>query len=83
MKYNNNFTTKQLILYNHKALNKNEIDVPTWWNFLETINDPELIKTILGDIYKAEKRLKDIKNSFYYKTKIRKYCECKNLLFFA
>ena len=71
---------KQIIKENYKKFlintNKSSEGVKMWWAFIDT-QDKNLVKEVVESMTKIERRLRDFKDGFYYKTKIRKFANLK------
>lgn len=74
MKKQANFTKEQEVRFMFTQLEKNLITIQEWWNFIELTNNQALIEKVVMNTSDARNRLKDYKDSFYYQTKIRQYC---------
>tara|TARA_R100000655_G_scaffold97187_2_gene140005 strand:- start:3587 stop:4087 length:501 start_codon:yes stop_codon:yes gene_type:complete len=71
---------KQIIKENYKKFlintDKSSEGVKMWWAFIDT-QDKNLVKEVVESMTKIERRLRDFKDGFYYKTKIRKFANLK------
>lgn len=47
--------------------------IQVWWDYIAK-QPKELVSEIVDHMFKIEERLKDFKNGYYFKNKVRKYC---------
>lgn len=57
----------------YKALNNKTIGIQEWWDFIETKDKNEIIE-VIHFMDSVIGRLKSFINGFYYKNKVRNYC---------
>jgi len=74
MKSQDNFSPKQRISYMLKLLTKNSITVQQWWEFIANVEDKDILRSVIEQMRDIEDRIRDFKNGYYFRMKIRKFC---------
>ena len=60
-----------------KKLHKEQISWSEWEQFIRTVDDKVLLRECVKYVHDIRDRLKNIHNSFAYRTRVRKFCNYK------
>lgn len=58
---------------NYKSLQDGTITTQQWWDFIATVADKDLLKSVITKVQNAERRLRDYCNSLRLHIRVKKY----------